>query len=336
MHPPQPRGIRLLRARIIATGSYTPEKVLTNNDLEKMVDTSDDWITERSGIKQRNIASTGQACSDLAYEASRVALKNAGLKAKDIDLIIVATMTPDSLLPSTGCILQNKLGARDAAAFDVNAACSGFMYGLSIANAYLKSGQYKRILLAGAEVLSKITNWEDRTTCVLFGDGAGAVILEPSTDDRGLISVNIYADGSMGDLLSIPAGGSRIPASNDSVSKKLHFIQMKGNETFKFAVKTLEKLVIETLKQNKLKASELALLIPHQANLRIIKATAERLGIPMSRVLINIDRMGNTSAASIPLALDEAVNSGKIRPGDYVLLEAFGGGLTWASALLKW
>lgn len=325
----------MLRARIIATGSYIPEKILTNQDLEKMVDTTHEWIMERSGIKQRNIAGNGEACSDLAYQASKKALQNAGLSAKDLDLIIVATMSPDSLLPSAACILQDKLGIRDIAAFDVNAACSGFIYGLSIANAYIRSGQYKRILLVGAEVISKITDWEDRATCVLFGDGAGAVILEPS-DDKGIISVNIYADGSLGSLLSIPAGGSRMPASMDTVAQKLHFIRMKGNETFKFAVKTLERLVIDTLEKNNLKAQDLALLIPHQANLRIIKATAERLGLPMSKVLINIDRMGNTSAASIPLALDEAVNTGRLKAGDYVLLEAFGGGLTWASSLLKW
>jgi len=325
-----------LRAKIISTGSYLPEKVLTNHDLERMVETSDEWIMERSGIRQRCIAPAKQACSDLAYEAAKAALKNAGLKGKELDLILVATCTPDYPLPATACVLQDRLGAKNAAAFDLNAACSGFLYALSVANAYIQAGVYKRILIIGAEVLSKVTDWEDRTTCVLFGDGAGAAIVEPTTEDRGILSIDLYADGSMGDLLKIHAGGSRMPASKETVAKKLHFIKMKGNETFKYAVKTLERLVLETLEKNNLKASELTLLIPHQANLRIIKATAERLGLPMSKVLVNIDRIGNTSAASIPIALDEAVSTGRLRPGDYVLLEAFGGGLTWASALIRW
>jgi 3-oxoacyl-[acyl-carrier-protein] synthase-3 len=326
----------LPRARIISTGSYLPERILTNHELERMVETTDEWITERSGIRQRCVAGAKQACSDLAYEAAKISLKNADLKAKDLDLILLATLTPDSLLPSAGCVLQDKLGAKNIPAFDLNAACSGFLYALSVANAYIRGGIYKRILVVGAEVLSKVTDWEDRTTCVIFGDGAGAAVLEATNEDRGILSIDLYADGSMGDLLMIHAGGSRMPSSTESVAKRLHYIKMKGNETFKFAVKTLEKLVVETLEKNKMKPSELALLIPHQANLRIIKATAERLGLPMSKVLVNIDRTGNTSAASIPIALDEAVSTGRLRPGDNVLLEAFGGGLTWASALIRW
>jgi 3-oxoacyl-[acyl-carrier-protein] synthase-3 len=326
----------LIRSKIISTGSYLPEKILTNFDLEKIVDTSDEWITERTGIKERRIASENQAASDLAYEASRLTLEKASLKAEDIDLLIVATVTGDMPFPSTACILQHRLGAKNAAAFDINAACSGFLYGLYVANSFVRSGMHKRVLIVGAEVLSKITDWEDRTTCVLFGDGAGAAIVEPTEEERGIISMHINSDGGMWDLLHIPGGGSRYPVSKNSLDKRLHYIKMKGNETFKVAVRTLEDLVLRILKDNKLDPSQLSLLIPHQANLRIIQATADRLGLPMDKVLINLDKYGNTSAASIPIALDEAVMTGRIKDGDYILLEAFGGGLTWASALIKW
>ena len=326
----------MTRTKIVSTGSYLPEKVLTNFDLERMVETSDQWITERTGIKERRIANENQAASDLAHEASKIALDRASLKAEDIDLIITATVTGDMPFPSTACILQDKLGAKKAAAFDINAACSGFLYGLYVADSFIRSGMHKKILVVGTEVLSKITDWEDRTTCILFGDGAGAVIVEPTIEDRGILSMSVNSDGSMWDLLHLPAGGSKIPASRESVDNKLHYIKMKGNETFKFAVRTLEDLVVKILEENNLSPSQLSLLIPHQANLRIIQATADRLGLPMDKVLINIDKYGNTSAASIPIALDEAVISGRIKEGDYILLEAFGGGLTWASALLKW
>ena len=326
----------MIRSKIISTGSYLPERILTNFDLEKIVDTSDEWITERTGIKERRIASENQAASDLAYEASRLALEKASLKAEDIDLLIAATVTGDMPFPSTACILQHRLGAKNAAAFDINAACSGFLYGLYVADSFVRSGMHKRVLIIGAEVLSKITDWEDRTTCVLFGDGAGAAIVEPTEEERGIISMHINSNGSMWDLLHIPGGGSRYPVSKDSLDKRLHYIKMKGNETFKVAVRTLEDLVLRILKDNKLDPSQLSLLIPHQANLRIIQATADRLGLPMDKVLINLDKYGNTSAASIPIALDEAVMTGRIKNGDYILLEAFGGGLTWASALIKW
>lgn len=326
----------MIRSRIISTGSYLPEKTLTNLDLEKMVETSDQWITERTGIKERRIVNGNQAASDLAYEASRVAIERAGRRAEDIDLIIAATITGDMPFPSTACILQDKLCAKNAAAFDVNAACSGFLYGLHIADGLIRSGMHKRILVVGTEVLSRITDWEDRTTCVLFGDGAGAAIIEPTEEDRGIISMSINSDGSFWELLHVPAGGSRLPASRGSVDNKLHCIKMKGNETFKVAVRTLEDLVVRLLEENKLVPSQLSLLIPHQANLRIIQATADRLGLPMGKVLTNIDKYGNTSAASIPIALDEAVATGRVKGGDYILLEAFGGGLTWASALIKW
>lgn len=326
----------MLRSKIVSTGSYLPEKVLTNIDLEKMVDTSDDWITERTGIKERRIADESQAASDLAYEASKVALERVGLKADAIDLIIVTTVTGDMPFPSTACFLQDKLGAVNAVGFDINAACSGFLYGLYVADSFIKSGMHKRVLVVGTEVLSKFTDWDDRTTCVLFGDGAGAVILEPTNEDRGILSMRIHSDGRMWDLLHMPGGGSRNPASKDSIEKKLHYIKMKGNETFKIAVRTLEDIALKTLNGNKIEPSKLSLLIPHQANLRIIQATADRLGIPMDKVIVNLDRFGNTSAASIPVALDEAVRYGRIKDRDYILLEAFGGGLTWASALIKW
>ncbi|MDP1759301.1 MAG: beta-ketoacyl-ACP synthase III [Thermodesulfovibrionales bacterium] len=326
----------MLRAKIIATGSYVPERVLTNFDLEKMVDTSDEWIMERSGIRERRIASEKEAASDLAYEAAKAAFKKADIKPKDIELIIVATITGDMPIPATACHLQHKLGIKKAAAFDVNAACSGFLYGLSIADSFIKSGAYKRILLVGTEVLSRFTDWEDRTTCVLFGDGAGAVILEATDEDRGIVSTHIMSDGALWELLHMPGGGSINPPSKESLKKRQHYLKMKGNETFKVAVRTLENLVSRTLEENKLKASQISLLIPHQANLRIIQATAERLNIPMEKVFVNIDKYGNTSAASIPIALDEAVRQGRVRDGDYILLEAFGGGLTWASALIKW
>ena len=326
----------MTKTKIVSTGSYLPEKVLTNYDLEKMVETSDQWITERTGIKERRIANENQTASDLAYEASKVALGRADLNAEDIDLIITATVTGDMPFPSTACILQDKLGAKKAAAFDINAACSGFLYSLYVADSFIRSGMHKKILVVGTEVLSKITDWEDRTTCILFGDGAGAVIVEPTTEDRGIISMSINSDGSLWDLLHMPAGGSKIPASRESVDNKLHFIKMRGNETFKLAVRALEDLVIRILEENKLDPSQISLLIPHQANLRIIQATADRLGLPMEKVLINIDKYGNTSAASIPIALDEAVTSERVNEGDYILLEAFGGGLTWASALIKW
>lgn len=326
----------MLRSRIISTGSYLPEKVLTNRDLEHMVDTSDEWITERTGIKERRIAHENESASDLACEASKEALRTAGLKADDLDLIIVATMSGDMPFPSTACILQKKIGAHRAVGFDINAACSGFLYGLHVADGFIKAGLHKRILLVGTEVLSKFTDWNDRNTCVLFGDGAGAVIVETTEEDRGIMSTHINSDGTMWELLYLPGGGSKHPSSPESIQNRLHYIKMKGNEVFKHAVRTLGELIVKTLEENKLNASQLSLLIPHQANTRIIQATADRSGIPMDKVIMNLDKVGNTSAASIPIALDEAVKSGRVKDGDYILLEAFGGGFTWASALIKW
>lgn len=326
----------MIRARIISTGSYVPESIITNHDLEQIVETTDEWIMDRTGIRQRRIADASQAASDLAFEAAQRALKQAHLRARDIDLVIVATCTPDMPFPSTACIVQDRLGMKHVPAFDMNAACSGFVYGLHMANSLIKTEAHKRILLIGSEVLSKVTDWQDRATCVLFGDGAGAVVLEGTKEKRGIVSTHIHADGSLSDLIMLPGGGSRFPCSRESILRKLHAIKMKGNETFKVAVRTLAELAARTLEENRLDPSQLSLLIPHQANLRIIQATAKRLKLPEDKVFLNIEKYGNTSAASIPIALDEAVREGAVKEGDHILLEAFGAGLTWASALLKW
>jgi 3-oxoacyl-[acyl-carrier-protein] synthase-3 len=326
----------MIHARITGTGSYAPKKVITNYDLEKLVDTSNEWIIERTGIIERRIAEKGQTTSDLAYEASRKALKAAGLGADELDLILVATMTPDMILPSMGCVLQEKLGAKKAAAFDIYAACSGFIYGMSIASAFIKADVYKNILLVGAEVLSRFTDWEDRTTCILFGDGAGAAVIQRHAGKRGILSTHLHSDGSLGDLIQVPAGGALHPASHDTIRKRMHFVKMKGNETFKAAVRALEGVVQEALEHNKVKPEEIDYLVPHQANLRIIQAMAQRLNMPMDKVVLNLPKYGNTSAASIPMALDEAVRHGRIKENHLLLFEAFGGGLTWASALVRW
>ncbi len=326
----------MIRTKVLGTGSFAPEKVLTNHDLERMVDTSNEWIIERTGIEERHIADKSVASSDLAVEAARRALEAASLKPEDIDLILVATVTPDMLFPATACTVQTKLGAKRAVAFDISAACSGFVFSLASADAFIRCGMYKKVLVIGAETLSKITDWTDRNTCVLFGDGAGAVVLGPEENGSGILSTHLHTDGSMGDLLYMPGGGSQYPASNWSIESRLHFIKMKGNETFKIAVRALEEVVMEALEYNGFSASDVDMLVPHQANLRIIQATAKRLNLPMEKVVVTINKYGNTSAASVPMALDEAVRDGRIKPGDTVLLEAFGGGLSWAAALIKW
>ena len=325
-----------MKSKITGTGSYVPEKVITNFDLEKKIDTTDKWITERSGIKERRVVKKTETNSDLCYEASKRALESAGIKASELDMIIVATMSGDMPMPSTASILQKKLGAGNAPSFDLNAACSGFLYGLSVADSFIRSGSAKKVLLVGAEVNSRFVDWTDRTTCVIFGDGAGAVVLEPTKGRNGILSTHMYSDGSKWDYICLPGGGSSEPPTAKTVKEKKHYIKMKGNETYRVAVRTLEHLVVDTLAHNKIEPSELAMLIPHQANLRIINATAKRLGLPMSKVAVNLDKYGNTSSASIPIALDEVVREGRIKKNDYVLLEAFGGGLTWASALIKW
>lgn len=325
-----------MRARILSTGSYVPEKILTNFDLEKMVDTSDEWITERTGIKERRIASPEQATSDLAYEASVRALKKAGLNPEDIDLIIVATVTPDMLVPASACLLQQKLEAKNAAAFDINGACTGFIYALSVAEKFIRTGASKRALVVGAETLSRFTDWTDRSICVLLADGAGAVVLEGTRKREGIMLIDIFSDGTMWDFIQMPAGGSKMPVDERVLKERLNFIKMRGNETFKVAVKTLEEVVVNTLKKARIESSELSLLVPHQANIRIIQAMAKRLDLSMDKVMVNIYKYGNTSAASIPIALDEAVETGKLKKGDYVMLAGFGAGLTWGAALIKW
>ncbi|HEY5648782.1 MAG TPA: beta-ketoacyl-ACP synthase III [Nitrospiria bacterium] len=324
------------RSQIIGTGSYLPQKILTNRDLQEKVETTEQWILERTGIRERRIADEKEASSDLAEKAARRALEMAGIHVNDLDLIIVATATPDMFFPSTACLVQERIGAKQAAAFDVNAACSGFLYGLSIADHYLRGGDFRNVLIVGSEVMSRIIDWSDRNTCVLFGDGAGAVVLGCTKEDRGVVSTHLHSDGKLWDLIQVPGGGSRIPPSASMVAEGLPFVKMKGNETFKVAVRTLEEAVIETLKANNLEAEEISLLVPHQANIRIIRAVAQRLGLPMEKVMVNVDRYGNTSAASIPIALDEAVREGRVKDGDLLLFEAFGAGLTWASALVRW
>jgi 3-oxoacyl-[acyl-carrier-protein] synthase III len=320
-------------ARIVGTGSYLPERIVTNDDLAARIETSDEWIRERTGIRQRHVAAEGQTTVDLAEQAALRALEAAGVRASEIDLIVLGTTTPDIVFPSSACLLQHRLGANGCAAFDVNAACSGFMYALGTANAMIRSGMAKKALVIGAETLTRMLDWNDRTTAVLFGDGAGAVVLEAS-EQPGIVSTHLHADGGHGHLLQTAVGVSR-GFKPDEPNAGLR-IQMTGNEVFKVAVKTLDSVVEETLAANGLSKSDLDWLIPHQANLRIITATAKRLEMSMDHVVVTVDRHGNTSAASVPLALDEAVRSGKIQRGELLLLEAFGGGFTWGSALIRY
>ena len=319
-------------ARIIGTGGYLPAKVLTNHDLEKMVETTDQWIFERTGIRERHIAAEGETSSAMGEQAARRAIEAAGIGMKDIDLIIVATTTADQIFPSTACLLQNRLGIHGCPAFDVQAVCTGFVYGLGIADKFIRTGSAKCALVVGTETLSRITDWSDRTTCVLFGDGAGAVVLA-AADKPGIISTHMHADGKYKDLLSVPAG---ISLGYDKTVSGVAYMQMEGNEVFKVAVNTLGRIVDETLAANHMKKSDIQWLVPHQANLRIIAATAKKLGMSMDHVVMTVDRHGNTSAASIPLAFDEAVRDGRIKPGEVVMMEAFGGGFTWGSVLLKY
>lgn len=324
-----------MRARITGTGSYTSSRVLTNADLERMVATSDEWIRERTGIRERHLASTGEACSDLAVQAGRRALNAAGLAATDLDMILLATCTGDYPLPATACLVQHQLGATRAAACDLSAACCGFVYALSMADAYVKTGM-RHVLVIGSEVMSAITDWTDRNTCVLFGDGAGAAVVSASDGDRGILSTHLRSDGALCELIMVPGGGSRTPPSEKVITERQQYIKMRGNETFKVAVRTLEEVARETLAANGLRIEDLDLYVPHQANIRILQAVTQRLGLPIDKVMLNLDRYGNTSAASIPIALDEAVQAGRIKDGSLVMLGAFGAGLTWASAMIKW
>lgn len=323
----------LIYSRIAGTGSYLPEKIVTNADLEKIVETTDEWIASRTGIRERRRAADGETTGDLAFYAATHALEAAGIKASEIDLIVLGTTTPDLIFPSTACLLQHRLGANGCAAFDVNAACSGFLYALGVADQFVRGGQSKKALVVGSETLSRMIDWTDRSTCVLFGDGAGAVVLEASSEP-GIITTKLHADGGYKHLLYNPVGVSA--GFLDNEPNHGIRVMMTGNEVFKVAVKTLDRIVGETLEAANMHESDVDWLIPHQANLRIIEATARRLKLSMDRVVVTVDRHGNTSSGSVPLALDEAVRSGKIQRGQTLLLEAFGGGFTWSSALLKY
>ncbi|MBN1754688.1 ketoacyl-ACP synthase III [bacterium] len=326
----------MVRSKILGVGMGIPERVLTNFDLEKMVDTSDEWIVQRTGIRERRISDTQTASSDLATVASLQAIESAGLTPQDIDLILVGTVTPDTLFPSTACLLQHKLGARQVPAYDFSAGCTGFIYGLVMAESFLNYGSYQHILVVGVESLSKITDWEDRSTCVLFGDAAGAVVVGKSEDASGILSTYLGADGSLGNLLYIPAGGSRLPATQRTLDQRQHYLKMEGNEVFKAAVNAMKMSAMQALKKAKMSKEDVDWLIPHQANIRIIDFLAKMLKLPREKVIVTIDKLGNTSAASIPTALAMAVQDGRIKPGHNVLMVAFGAGFTWGSVLVRW
>jgi len=323
------------RVGILGLGKYLPDRILTNKDLEKIVDTTDEWIVSRTGIRERRIAREDEATSDMATVAARRALKSAKLKPEDIDLIIVATITPDMFFPATACLVQEKLGARAVPAFDISVACSGFIYGFAIAKQFIASGVYKHALVIASEKLSSITAWTDRNTCVLFGDGAGAAVLGP-VEKGGILSTYLGADGHQGDLIKLPAGGSRIPATRKSIEDKLHFIKMNGSELFKHAVRIMADAAAEVTKPLGLKAEDINLVIPHQANIRILNAAAKRMGLTTDKIYLNIEKYGNMSAASSAVALVEAVEEGRIKKGDKILLDAFGGGLTWGAIVIEW
>ncbi|MBP2658667.1 MAG: fabH, partial [Firmicutes bacterium] len=321
---------------ILGIGSYVPEQIVTNFELEKKMDTSDKWIVERTGISERRVIKKGQATSDLATKAAEKALQDAGVTAEELDLIIVGTVTPDMVFPSVACLVQQNIKAINAAAFDLTAVCSGFIYGVATGSSFIKTGTYKKVLVIGAESLSTITNWTDRNTAILFGDGAGAVVLGEVDPGYGILGMDLGAEGNGGHLLMVPAGGSRTPTTKETIEQGLHFIHMDGNEVFKFAIKIMGETVKKALENAKLLAKDITYLVPHQANLRIIQSAAKRLGIPLERVIINVDKYGNTSAASIPIALDEGVKSGRIKQGDIIAIVGFGGGLTWGSGIIRW
>ena len=335
-NPRAQHGFRGRTCSIAGVGSYVPEKILTNADLERSVETSDEWITTRTGIKERRIAAAGEFTSDMAAQAARRAMENAGVTADQIDLIIVATITPDMMFPATACLVQHKIGARRAAAFDVEAACSGFIYGLEIGQQFIMSRTYDTVLVIGAEKLSTIVDWKDRNTCVLFGDGAGAAILQHRPDAHGLLTACMGAEGDKADLLCMPGGGSRCPATTESVANGLHFLRMDGKETFKNAVTAMVTAGQEALRRCEINITQIKCVIPHQANRRIIDAVGERLGVKPDQFFVNLHKYGNTSAASVAIALDEAVREGRIQRGDLVLLVVFGAGLTWAAAVIEW
>jgi len=325
-----------INAGILGTGYYLPEKILSNKDLEKIVDTSDEWITERTGIKERRIAADDEATSDLAIKAAEMALKDAKVSPEDLDLIIVATLTSDRIIPSTACMIQERLGAKKAAAFDLSAACSGFAYGLTVAAQFIQCGAYKKTLVIGAETLSKYINWEDRNTCVLFGDGAGAAVLGPVEEGYGILGFDLGSDGSGGDAIQIPSSGSLMPVSKESIDQRLNLIHMNGKEVFKFAVKAMGNTVKRSLEWAGMAKEDIDWLVPHQANIRIIQSAAKRLAMPMEKVVVNIQKYGNMSAACIPIALAEAAAEKRFKKGDIIALSGFGAGLTWASCIIRW
>lgn len=320
---------------LLGLGYYVPEKILTNADLEKMIDTSDEWIRTRTGISQRRIAAEGQSTSDLSVKAAQAALQEAKLKPTDLDMILVATMTPDMPCPATACIVQAKLGAPQAAATDVAAACSGFVYGLVMAQQFVATGTYRHVLVVGAEILSRVVDWTDRSTCVLFGDGAGAAVVSETTRGQ-ILSAYLGSDGTQADLLKVPGGGVSLPASEESVRARAHFLKMNGTEVFKHAVREMAQAALTAIERAGIKAEQIGCVIPHQANIRIIQAVVERAGIPIEKVYLNVDRYGNMSAASTIVALCEAVRDGRVKPGDYALLVAFGAGLTWGACVIRW
>lgn len=322
-------------ARISGSGHFCPDKILTNADLEKIVDTTDEWITTRTGIKERRIADQSEACSDLAVRAAERALSMSGVDPADLDAIIVGTISGDTQFPATAVYVQHRMGARNAAAFDVSAACSGFIYAVNIGHGMIASGQMERVLVIGAEMLSKVTDWEDRSTCVLFGDGAGAVVMEACPLGEGILSARMKSDGSLADLLIIPGGGTRKPLTSASFSEREQFIRMKGDGVFKYAVRAMADATRAGLEEAGMTIDDIDLLVPHQANVRIIDAMNERLKVPREKVVINLDRYGNTSSASIPIAYDEAVREGRVKPGDLVVLTGFGGGFTWGSVVFR-
>jgi 3-oxoacyl-[acyl-carrier-protein] synthase-3 len=326
----------MIRSRIIATGSYAPPKVLTNFDLEKMVETTDEWIISRSGIRERRIVETNVCTSDLGTQAALRALNAAGLSPEDLDFIITGTNSPDMSFPCTGCFIQAKIGAKKAAAFDVSAGCTSFIHALSLADKFIKEDPSRKVMVLGAEIMSKVTDWTDRATCVLFGDGAGAIILVGEEGERGVLSTHLHSDGSLWELLYMPGGGSANPSSHETVDKRMHYIKMAGNQLFKVAVRALADVSQEALKFNGLKNEDIDIMIPHQANTRIVEAMAKMINFPMEKIFLNIDKYGNTSSATIPIAMDEVQREGKVKAGDLMLLCSFGTGVTWGSAIIRW
>jgi 3-oxoacyl-[acyl-carrier-protein] synthase-3 len=329
-------AVETIRAGIIGIGTYAPERILTNFELTKTLDTSDEWIYSRSGIRERRIVAEHEATSDQAVIACQRALEDAGVLPEEVDLIITATNTPDMLFPATACLVQDRLGAAQAGAFDLLAGCTGFIYGVVVGAQFISAGTSKTVLVVGAETMSRVVNWKDRNTCVLFGDGAGAVVLRQVPQDRGILSTMLGSDGSGGKFLDMPAGGSRRPSSCETIAQELNYLHMNGREVFKFAVRAMENGAVEVLRRAGLTNGDVDFLVPHQANIRIIEHAAKKMKLPMERVAVNVDRYGNTSTASVPLALDEALKDGKIKDGDNVVLIGFGAGLTWAGLLIKW